>query len=647
MFIQKHITGGAKIMKKTVFVFILLIWVMPLWAQEVDTAWVRIYNGPADSVDVCRDMAIDTLGNVYVTGYSYDYGTAQDCMTIKYYPNGDTAWARRYIGPTNDWDDPHGIAVDNAGNVYVTGGSSDSATIYDYFTIKYNSDGDTVWMRRYNGPGNSVDNAFGLAVDNLGNACVTGRSVGSGTNYDYATIKYQPDGDTAWIRRYNGPYVTSVDNARAIAVDGSGNIYVTGESEGSGGTNDDYATIKYYSNGDTAWVRRYDGPDSGWGVAEAIAVDESGNVYVTGRSEGATTDDDFCTIKYDSLGNELWVRRYNGPGNYLDNPYALAVDDSGNVCVTGFSYISPTHSDYLTIKYYPDGDTAWLRNYNGPGNQSDRARAIAVDLLGNVYVTGYSWSGMNYDFVTIKYDSDGNELWINRYNGPENGDDFGRDIDVDGFSNVYVIGGASSGGGGDFVTIKYTYLQRDDTLIFAGYSPVDIIVTDPILRSIGVDFNLIPFATYDTTQDVNLDGDNDDVVIIPKPLIGEYTVRVVEEPGSGGGTYTLAVKLNGNEDTPLADAVLAPGPAEVDTFYYPVFEYLRGDANTDGSISISDVIFLINYLFKGGPPPDPLLLGDANCCKEGERNCEEINISVSDVVYLINYLFKGGTAPCS
>ncbi|MGB2988690.1 MAG: SBBP repeat-containing protein, partial [Candidatus Zixiibacteriota bacterium] len=117
---------------------------------------------------------------------------------------------------------------------------------------------DTAWVRRYNGPGNSDDEAYAIAADGSGNVYVTGRSRGSGTLYDYATIKHYPDGDTAWVRRYNGP-VNSHDEAYAIAVDGSGNVYVTGLSVGSG-TLYDYATIQYYANGDTAWVRRYNGP---------------------------------------------------------------------------------------------------------------------------------------------------------------------------------------------------------------------------------------------------------------------------------------------------------------------------------------------------------------------------------------------------
>jgi hypothetical protein len=116
----------------------------------------------------------------------------------------------------------------------------------------------------------------------------------------------------AWVARYDGP-ANGYDLAWAIAVDGSGNVYVTGQSRGSG--TDDYATVKYDANGNQLWIARYDGPANGYDLAWAIAVDGSGNVYVTGKSIGAGTDTDYATVKYDTNGNELWVARYDGPAN--------------------------------------------------------------------------------------------------------------------------------------------------------------------------------------------------------------------------------------------------------------------------------------------------------------------------------------------
>jgi hypothetical protein len=166
-----------------------------------------------------------------------------DFCTIKYRPNGDTAWLRKYNGPGNDYDCVHAIAVDDSGFIYVTGSSRGTGTSSDYATIKYLPDGDTAWVRRYNGAGNSSDGPLAIAVDGSGNVYVTGWSIGSGTGYDYATVKYLANGDSGWVMTYNGPG-NDYDGANAIAVDDSGNVYVTGYSDGNG-TNQDYCTIKY------------------------------------------------------------------------------------------------------------------------------------------------------------------------------------------------------------------------------------------------------------------------------------------------------------------------------------------------------------------------------------------------------------------
>ncbi len=200
--------------------------------------------------------------------------------------------------------------------------------------------GTTLWTNRYNGPGNGQDSAYAVAVDGSGNAFVTGSSSGSDGFSDYATIKYSNAGVPLWTNRYNG-LGNIWDAASAIAVDGIGNVFVTGESSGVGGYFA-YATIKYSNAGVPLWTNRYNGGLGNLGAsARAVAVDSSGNVFVTGSSL------DYATIAYSSAGVPLWTNRYTGPGNDYDEASAVAVDSSGNVFVTGYS--SGT-LDYVTIK---------------------------------------------------------------------------------------------------------------------------------------------------------------------------------------------------------------------------------------------------------------------------------------------------------
>ncbi len=485
---------------KSIRIFLLLFITVIYLNQansQVIQEWAARYNGPpGNNHDYAYSTAVDGSGNVYVTGSSIGSGTGYDYSTVKYNSAGVQQWVRRYNGPGNYEDFAYRIAVDVTGNVYVTGASTGNG--HDYVTIKYNSSGDSLWVRRYNGTGNSDDDAYSLAVDGLGNVYVTGYS--SGINGDYLTIKYNSSGDSLWVRRANwGAH----DVATSLAVDGSGNVYVTGLSYRFSGYA--YLTIKYNSSGAEKWVREYDG--IGYDVAHKIAVDGSGNVYVTGYSGGSGTDD-YLTIKYDSSGTEKWQRRYNGPGNNSDTAYSLVLDISGNIYVTGSSTGSGTGTDYATIKYNSSGDSLWVRRYNGPGNGSDAARSLLLDGSGNLYLTGASvGSGTGNDYTTIKYNSSGVQQWVQRYNGPGNSSDYAYLLVLDGVGNVYVTGvSLGNGTGNDYATIKYSQtgivLNLNLTAFIEGfYNSVSNSMISDTAR-VYLKNNLSPYNTIDSAKGI-------------------------------------------------------------------------------------------------------------------------------------------------
>src|SRR4030067_3000824 len=144
---------------------------------------------------------------------------------------------------SNGLDVVCGLETDKEGNIYVGGTSDSVGTLYNYLVIKYSSSGDEVWIKKYNGLGNDGDRANAMTIDDSMNIYLAGWSVGSGTNTDYATVKYNSDGVFQWAARWDDP-ANSFEEANDVAVDTDGNVYVTGFSVGAG-TDNDYTKVKY------------------------------------------------------------------------------------------------------------------------------------------------------------------------------------------------------------------------------------------------------------------------------------------------------------------------------------------------------------------------------------------------------------------
>jgi uncharacterized delta-60 repeat protein len=359
-------------------------------------------------------------------------------------------WVQKYNGPAGVTDVATSIAVDAQGNVYTTGYSTGNSSGHDYATIKYNSAGIQQWAARYNGPGNALDDALDIAVDGSGNVYVTGKSAAGATEYtyDYATIKYNSTGVEQWVRRYG---TSDQDVGFSITVDEAGNVYVTGQ-RGHPALDSDIGTVKYNSAGVEQWAVTYN-RSGNWDTGNSITVDGSGNVYVTGFQSvnWGTAYLDFVTIKYNSSGVQQWTAGYNGTGNNSDQAIAVGLDALGNVYITGYSV--GTVYDIATIKYNNSGVQQWVQRYSSSGVSVDVPSSMAVDPAGNIYITG----AISFDFGTLKYNSDGVQQWIQRYDFNGNFD-AANSLAIDGSGNVYVTGvsgAAPSESTNDYATLKY------------------------------------------------------------------------------------------------------------------------------------------------------------------------------------------------
>jgi hypothetical protein len=345
------------------------------------------------------------------------------------------------------------IVSDAAGNIYVAGSTVNPDRDRDVLIKKFSTQGTLVWSFEMDGTGSGPDEASAIVLDASGNIYVSATSKGLITGSDYLTLKLNSSGDTVWTRRYD--YVTEYDQANSVFVDNNGTIYVTGQSDSDPGpaSNDDYATISYSASGVQNWVVRYNGSGNGTDRVVKVTGDGAGNVYVTGRSSNGV-DDDYVTIKYNSSGAQQWLKTVDRGGR--DRATAMVSDASG-LYITGRSS-NGADDDFLTIKYDFAGNVIYQAVYQY--QEDDRAEAITVDASGNAYVTGESdgtpGAAVNYDFQTVAYGPSGNQLWQNRYSSTF--DDIPFAISVSG--NVLAVAGTSATGItvpsiNDAVTVSY------------------------------------------------------------------------------------------------------------------------------------------------------------------------------------------------
>jgi hypothetical protein len=404
-------------------------------------------------------IAADDNGNVYVAGYngSTSANGFSNFCTIKYDSNGKQLWSMVYEGPEDGTNTARALALDNAGNAYVTGSSRGTGSGYDYATIKYDTSGKQLWAARYNGTGNGDDSANSVAIDSTG-VYVTGSSSGTDSEQDFLTIKYDLNGNKIWEARYNSPE-NGDDFVQAMAIDKSGNVYIVGNSNSVQGAiggsgyiptmtpppgkgKGYYTTLKYDNSGRQLWAAPYQGAGDNDDLARAIKVDDSGNIYVTGESSTTSESYAYATIKYDTNGKQLWAESYESPGGN-SGAFAMALDTSGNILVTGYSAGNSVRV-YATVKYDNNGNRLWATQYSGPYGDSMPC-SVATDSAGNVYVTGVSGfikydSTADANYATVKYDKNGSQLWAVRYGGEKGSNNMAKALALDASGNIYVTG---------------------------------------------------------------------------------------------------------------------------------------------------------------------------------------------------------------
>jgi uncharacterized delta-60 repeat protein len=424
------------------------------------------------STDYGSSTAIDSSGNILVTGYFFGTNTdifgqsltssgMQDIFLAKLSSTGNLLWAQKAWGSSNDYG--YSTAIDSSGNILVTGyfqGTSidifgqslTSSGSEDIFLAKLSSTGNLLWARK--AWGTSTDIGFSTSTDPSGNILVTGYFNGTNTDLfgqnlsssgssDIFLAKLSSTGNLMWARKAWG---TSTDIGYSTAIDSSGNILVTGTFQGtsidifgqsltSSGSYDIFLA-KLSSTGNLLWARKAWGTSTD--IGSSTATDSSGNILVTGYFAGTNTDifgqsltssgsADIFLAKLSSTGNLLWARKAWGTSS--DIGLSTSTDSSGNILVTGYfpgtntdifgqSLTSSGSEDIFLAKLSSTGNLLWVQK--AWGTSTDIGLSTAIDSSGNILVTGY-FEGTNtdifgqsltssgsYDIFLAKLDPDGN-----------------------------------------------------------------------------------------------------------------------------------------------------------------------------------------------------------------------------------------------
>jgi len=465
-------------MKRRFFLLTLFLFEYLAFAQQPTLDWAKSFGGAL--AERTSSIAVDHSGNVYVVGGFYgtvDFDPGPGVTSLSTAGNADTdafiskfdafgnfVWVKRF-GTTASWEESFAVTTDAVGNVYTTGFFSNTvdfdpgAGVYnlteqgfgsdDMFISKLDSNGNFIFAKQIGGNGSEIPK--GIALDNAGNIYTTGEISSAIQGTTILTTDFDP-----------GPGVFPLTSTTGL----NGDVFVS----------------KLDNNGNFIWAKNLGGINHD--DAKAIAVDGVGNVYITGIFQGTADFDpsanvanlvngspgtyyDIFVCKLDTNANYMWAKSF-GSTNKDDYGFGIAVDSSGNVYSTGTfqatvdfdpgagvaNLVGGYQGNYIS-KLDSNGNYVWAKTFFGNGCAG---KAITLDNLGNVYTTGYFGGTCDFDpnagvanltatggtshlFIS-KLDVNGNYVWAKSFGNAINNNyfTFGNAITVDSSYNVYTTG---------------------------------------------------------------------------------------------------------------------------------------------------------------------------------------------------------------
>ena len=368
-------------------------------------------TSPNDGVTI-YGMAVDSSGNCYVTGTQFDSGGHHVAFVAKTDMNGVIQWQRRLTDATSTPNDRgYGIAIDGSGNIYVTGQEFTGTNTNPAFVAKYSSAGVIQWQRTLLDSGsNPGEGAYSVAVDTSANVYVTGMQATSSATPVAFVAKYDTTGALQWQRSLTDAYANHRDYMQGIAVDGSGNVYLTGSQRNSAG-NGVVSVVKYSTTAVLQWQRTLtDAYTTPQDVGVTVAVDGSGNIYVGGYTLNAAGNRIAILAQYNNSGVIQWQRTladaYSSPADQIN---ALVLDTSANIYVSGQQLNSAGDTIAFVAKYSSAGVIQWQRTLtDSTASPYSVGYAIGLDGAGNFYASGpQNGSASNYPSFIFRAPTDG------------------------------------------------------------------------------------------------------------------------------------------------------------------------------------------------------------------------------------------------
>ncbi|MEO8149877.1 MAG: hypothetical protein ABI723_19715, partial [Bacteroidia bacterium] len=371
-----------------------------LTIAKAQLTFQKTFGGLTDDYGYSAQQTMD--GGYIIVGATIGFGAGNtDVYLIKTDSIGDTLWTKTFGKGLDDYGYSVQQTTDSG---YIIAGFITSSGVgsWDFYLIRTNANGDTLWTKTYGGTGLDNVNSVKQTSDNGFIIAGTTTSFGAGSS-DIYLIKTNTNGDTLWTRTFGG---SSWEEGRSVQQTADGGYIITGKTSSFGLGNDDVCLIKTNATGDTLWTKTFGGA----GYENALSVQQTAdNGYiVVGATEGfGAGNNDAYLIKTDSIGNLLWSKTFGGTGNDYCTSVQQTTDGGYIIAGTTTSFGAGSYDIYL-IKTNTNGDTLWTKTFGGAND--DFGQSVQQTVDGGYIIAGKTMSfgaGFN-DVYLIKTDANGN-----------------------------------------------------------------------------------------------------------------------------------------------------------------------------------------------------------------------------------------------